>query len=91
MNGLNRGAKVTRVQMILTLASVAATGAILSGCSTAREVQGSFDVGTSQGPRVQAETPARQKGQMLVASDSLGSQVFKEDTSAGTYAAVPEE
>lgn len=91
MNGLNRGAKVKGVKSILTLAGVAATGALLSACSTGREVQNSFDVGTSQGPRVQAETPARQKGQMLVASDSLGSQVFREDTSAGAYAAVPEE
>ncbi|HNB60435.1 MAG TPA: hypothetical protein PK308_08970 [Phycisphaerales bacterium] len=79
-----------RRRLCIGMGLVAVFGLTMGGCSVAHEVQTSFDVGSSQGPRVEATPELSPKGRMLVASDSLGSQVFRDSTDHGTYAAVPD-
>lgn len=75
----------------LTVAGVALAAA-LGGCSVAREAQSNFDIGTSQAPRAQGETTQPgHNGQMLVASDSLGDQVFKDRSNDTAFASAPTE
>ena len=76
----------------LTASFGIALTAAVGGCSVARDASNNFDIGTSTAPHADA-TPQQSvtKGQLLVASDSLGDQVFKDRSNDTAFASAPTE
>ena len=87
MNRSLRSGKPWIVATTLTALALAGMG----GCASFHDSYHSFDVGTSEAPQSQVTPQAPAKGTMLVASDTLGGQVFKDRATDNAFASVPSE